>query len=180
MILKHGGFLMKYAICIFPSKEIQDAANAYRKRYDPQFPYIAPHITLKYRFDMDDTLRDTIVEELRKIAQNTKPFTINITKVGTFAPVTNTVYLKVTSIPELVQLHEQMHSGKFPEESPYPFGPHVTIAQELTNDEYSDIYGSLQMKEVSFEDKIENFSLVKQAEDGTWEVYETFTFGKEG
>lgn len=170
---------MKYAIAIFPSKEIQDEANGYRKRYDPQFPKISPHITLKYRFDMDSSSRDTIVEELRNIAKETKPFTINITRIGTFAPVTNTIFFKIKPIPELVKLHELMHTGNFPSDRPFPFTPHVTIARDLPEVEYSDIYGSLQLKDAQFEDNINNFSLLTQLEDGTWEIDETFTFGKE-
>jgi len=170
---------MKYALAIFPSKEIQDEANGYRKRYDPQFTKISPHITLKYRFNLDTLSENELKKELKQIAQQVDPFKINITKVSTFAPVTNTIYFKVVPNPELVKLHELMHTGKFPSKKPFPFTPHITIARDLHEDEYSDIYGSLQMLEVQFEDTIENFSLVRQLEDESWEVVETFPLKKE-
>jgi len=168
---------MKYGIAIFPSKEIQDEANAYRKRYDPQYTNVPPHITLKPAFEMDIPLRDALVEELRKIAKEMNPFAIQITKVKSFAPVTNTIYFKVEPNPELAELHEKMHSGKFPSKQEHPFVPHITIAQDLTDDEYSDIYGSLNMKKMQLEDTVNRFQLCYQLDNGSWTVYETFVFG---
>src|SRR5690625_4694107 len=96
--LENGGFNMKYGIAIFPSKHIQDEANALRKRYDPRYDLIPPHITLKSAFKADDSLRDQIIKELRKIAKETKPFKIHMNKVSKFAPVKNTIFFKVEPI----------------------------------------------------------------------------------
>lgn len=170
---------MQYGIVIFPSKEIQDEANAYRKRYDPKYSLIPPHITLKYYFEMDLDTRDNIVTELKKIANETEPFKININKVSTFQPVTNTIYFKVEPNQELTTLNEKMHSGKFSSEREHAFIPHITIAQDLMEQEYSDVYGSLSMKKIEFEDTVDRFQLCYQLENGTWTVYETFVFGQE-
>ncbi|API90996.1 putative phosphoesterase [Virgibacillus pantothenticus] len=170
---------MKYGIVIFPTKEIQDEANSYRKRYDPHYALIPPHITLKGAFEADDQLIESLIIELKRIANETKPFTININKVSTFAPVTNTVYLKVEPRQELIDLYEKMHTGKFPDNQEYAFVPHITIAQKLPHDEYSDVYSSLSMKKIRFEDTIDRFQLMYQLENGSWTVYETFVFGKE-
>src|SRR5699024_3385967 len=133
---------MKYGIAIFPSKQVQDEANALRKRYDPRYSQIPPHITLKSAFDMDTSLREKVIEELKKIADEVKPFRIEIPKVSTFAPVTNTVFFKVQPTPELEQLHEKMHQGVFPVEKEHAFVPHITIAQDLIEEEYYDVYSS--------------------------------------
>lgn len=170
---------MKYGIAIFPSKEIQDEANAFRKRYDPRYTQIPPHITLKSTFEMDIPSRDNMVNELKSIANEMEPFTIQITKVRSFAPVTNTIYFKVEPTPELTSLHKKLHMGTFPVDREHSFVPHITIAQDLVEDEFSDIYGSLRMKEVQFEDTVDRFQLCYQLENGSWTVYETFVFGQE-
>jgi len=170
---------MKYGIAIFPSKHIQDEANALRKRYDPRYDLIPPHITLKSAFTADDSLRDEMIKELRKIAKETKPFKIHMNKVRTFAPVTNTIFFKVEPIPELTELHELMHTGIFPKEKEYNFVPHITIAQELVEDEFSDVLGTLSMKKIEFEDTVDRFQLCYQLENGSWTVYETFIFGSD-
>lgn len=169
---------MKYGIVIFPSKDVQDEANALRKRYDPRYSLIPPHITLKEAFEMDVPLRDRIVEELNDIAAETEPFNVQIDKVSTFSPVTNTIYFKVNSTPALTTLHEKMHSGKFPVNREHAFVPHITIAQELMEEEYHDVFGSLKLKEVSLEDKVDRMQLCYQLDNGSWSVYETFVFNQ--
>ncbi|WP_106497944.1 YjcG family protein [Lentibacillus sp. Marseille-P4043] len=170
---------MKYGIIIFPSKPIQDEVNSYRKRYDPHYALVPPHLTLKEAFEADDDELETLITELKHIANQTKPFTININKVSTFAPVTNTIYLKVEPIPVLTDLHEKMQSGKFPKNEAYNFVPHITVAQKLKDDEYSDVFGSMKMKEFKMEDTVDRFQLLYQLDNGSWTVYESFVFGKE-
>lgn len=170
---------MNYGIAIFPSKPVQDEINSYRKRYDPHYASIPPHLTLKESFEADDESIAELVTELRHIANETDPFTIQINKVSTFAPVTNTIYLKVEPIQELYDLYEKMHSGKFQKNMEYSFVPHITIAQKLSHDEYSDVFGSLQMKDIQIKDKTDRFQLLYQLENGTWTVYESFVFGQE-
>ncbi|WP_088049792.1 YjcG family protein [Virgibacillus dakarensis] len=170
---------MKYGIVVFPSKPIQDEVNSYRKRYDPHYALIPPHLTLKEAFEADDDELETLITELKIIANETEPFKININKVSTFAPVTNTIYLKVEPIQELIDLHEKMQSGKFPKNEEYSFVPHITIAQKLKHDEYSDIFGSLKMKSFQIEDTVDRFQLLYQLDNGSWTVYESFVFGKE-
>lgn len=170
---------MKYGIAIFPSKPIQDEANSYRKRYDPKYALIPPHITLKESFQVNEQAIDGIVTELKQIANEIEPFTINIQKVSTFAPVTNTIYLKVEPNQSLHDLYERMHEGIFPNTAEHTFVPHITIGQNLSDGEYSDVRGSLQMKNVEHEDEIDRFQLLYELENGSWTVYESFVFGKE-
>ena len=170
---------MKYGIAIFPSKPIQDEANSYRKRYDPKYALIPPHITLKEAFHANEETINELVDELKHIANDMDPFTININKTSSFAPVTNTIYLKVEPIQQLIDLYEKMHEGKFPNNKEHAFVPHITIGQNLSDGEYSDVSGSLQMKKVEHEDVIDRFQLLYQLENGSWTVYESFVFGKE-
>lgn len=170
---------MKYGIVIFPSKPIQDEANTFRKRYDSHYALIPPHITLKPGFEADDNVISELIVELKKIANATKPFTININKVSTFAPVTNTIYFKVEPNQALSDLQRKVHEGKFTNNMEHPFVPHITIAQDLRDDEYSDVFGQLKMNRFKFEDEIDRFQLLYQLENGSWTVYETFVFGKE-
>ncbi len=171
--------MIKYGIAIFPSKPIQDEANAYRKRYDPKYELVPPHITLKESFLANEETIQELILELKRIANEVDPFKINITKVSSFAPVTNTLYFKVEPTEQLTYLVDEMHDGKFPTEMEHAFVPHITIAQSLSDGEYSDVRGSLEMKKVEFEDIVDRFQLLYQLENGSWTVYETFVFGKE-
>ncbi|MDY0407925.1 YjcG family protein [Virgibacillus soli] len=170
---------MNYGIAIFPSREIQDLANSYRKRYDSRYKLIPPHLTLKAAFQADEAVIDELVPELKKIANELKPFSINIEKVSSFVPLSNTIYLKVNPIDELTLLYEKLHSGKFPKDSEHPFVPHITIGQDLKDDEFSDIYGSLRMEKFNLSDTVDRFQLLYQLGNGSWTVHESFVFGNE-
>ncbi|WP_163529859.1 YjcG family protein [Halobacillus ihumii] len=171
---------MKYGIAIFPSKKVQDEANSYRKRYDPHYALIPPHITLKEPFEVEEKkLEAEVIPELEKIAKDTSQFSVEVTKVSSFSPVTNTIYLKVNPTDPIIQLNEKLRNGTMPDNQEYAFVPHITIAQKLSDEEFSDVYGSLSMESFDIVDKVDRFQLLYQLENGAWSVYETFRFGDE-
>src|SRR5699024_2014676 len=126
---------MNYEIAIFPSKSIQDDANSYRTRYDPHYSLIPPHLTVLITLQAVENLLEVITTELHVIAKDTKPFTIYMNNVSSFAPVANTIYFKVEQIQPLLELYDRTHEGIFPIEEGHSFVPHITIAQGLTDDE---------------------------------------------
>lgn len=171
--------MINYGVVIFPSKPIQDDANSYRKRYDPKYALIPPHITLKEPFMADEEKLNDLIIELKHIANETKPFNIEINKFSSFAPVTNTIYFKIEPVKELEDLFNKMHQGKFENNAEHSFVPHITVAQKLSEAEYSDVHATLQMTNIKYTDYIDRFQLVYELENGSWTVYETFVFGQE-
>ncbi len=170
--------MMKYGVVIFPSKKIQDYANSLRKRYDSNYALIPPHLTLKASFDAtEDQIRD-IASKIEDIAQNSSPVSIRIKKFSTFTPVNNVIYLKVEPTPEIDSLHQQLLMN-FSGGTEYNFVPHITVGQNLSDDEHSDVYGTLRMNEINFEETADRIHLLYQLENGSWTVYETFRLGKE-
>ena len=170
---------MKYGIVIFPSKALQDKANSFRKRYDPHYALIPPHITLKSTFEVNATDIKEIAEQLHQTAQRFSLFQIKVTKFSSFQPVNNVIYMKVTPEPEIVDLQEAVTSVVGNSTSEYAFVPHITVGQNLSNDEHSDVFGSLRLQAVNHEETVDRFHLLYQLENGSWTVYETFRLGKE-
>ncbi|GGC74961.1 putative phosphoesterase YjcG [Thalassobacillus devorans] len=168
---------MKYGIAIFPPKKIQDVANSYRKRYDPHYALIPPHITLKEPFEAEDNKIKEMVPHLKEIAKETNPFDIEINKVSSFAPVTNAIYLKVEPAEVIMTINEKLEA-KLPGKSEHSYVPHITIAQKLSDDEFSDVYGSLRMGGFELKETVDRFQLLYQLENGSWTVYETFVLGE--
>src|SRR5699024_11312966 len=85
---------------------------------------------------------------------------ININKVSTFAPVTNTIYFKVDPEPELDALHKKIQESisSSDNKDEFSFVPHITISQDLVDEEYHDVFGSLKMKKVELERSEEHTS----------------------
>jgi 2'-5' RNA ligase len=169
---------MKFGVAIFPSKKLQDLANSYRKRYDPNYTLISPHLTLKAPFEASEEQTGQITKRLKEIAKKFKPFPLRVLKVSSFKPVNNVIYFKVDPTEELVKLHEELHTNMIGGKPEYSFIPHITIGQKLSDDEHSDVYGQLKMMEIEHEEIIDRFHLLYQLENGPWTVYETFRLGE--
>jgi 2'-5' RNA ligase len=170
---------MKYTVAVFPSKKLQDLANSYRKRYDPYYALVPPHIKLKSPFEASDEEMKTMVDELHNLANDIAPMDLDVYKVKSFHPTTNVIYFAVKKTDELYDLYERLHEGQLKSEEKYSFVPHITIAQELSDQEHSDIIGRLGMMEINHSETIDRFHLMYQLENGSWTAFETFRFGKD-
>ena len=170
---------MKYGIAIFPSKKLQDLVNSYRKRYDPHYALVSPHITLLPAITLEEEEVEAFVERVQEIAASIGPIQLDVNKVKSFQPVNNVIYLKIEDDPNLTDLYEKLHAlGKNSEED-YPFIPHITIAQQLSVEEHSDIIEVLKMKEFQHRETIDRFQLLYQLDNDSWTTYETFHLRKE-
>lgn len=165
---------MKYGIVAFPSKQLQDFANSYRKRYDSHYAKITPHITLKSVTEIEDSQIENMSNLLKEVCSKFSPLSIEVSKVGSFAPVNNAIYLKIEPTKQLLDLHNALHTENFAGEELYKFVPHITIAQGMNSGEHDDIYGQLRMMKVDFNETINRIHLLYQLEDGSWTVYETY------
>ncbi|MFD1929125.1 YjcG family protein [Sporosarcina siberiensis] len=165
---------MKYGIVAFPSKKLQDLANGYRKRYDPHYALITPHLTMKSVFNATDTEIEDVAKAIKEVTQKHGPFELNVSKVSTFAPITNAIYFKATPNEEMLNLHHDLNDDFFGEASEFSFVPHITIAQSLSSGEHDDIIGQLKMVGVDHTETIDRLHLLYQLDDGSWTVYETF------
>jgi 2'-5' RNA ligase len=168
---------LKYGIAIFPSKELQDMANSLRARYDTHYALIPPHITLKEAFETNDVKE--FASELKKVVKEFNPITLNIYKYSSFNPVSNTIYMGVQENEELLLLQKKLNSGFFAQEQKFQFVPHITIGQDLDDDEFHDVLGRLRMKTINHEEICDRIQLLYQLDNGSWTVYETFLLGRD-
>lgn len=165
---------MKYGIVAFPSKKLQDLANTYRKRYDPHYAKITPHMTLKDSFEATDEDINSIVKQLDELAAKYAPLNIHASRISSFFPTTNAIYFRIDPTEQLeafqYALKEKIPFG----ETKHVFVPHITIAQKMTASEHDDIFGQLRMTGVDEKDTIDRIHLLYQLEDGSWTTFETF------
>lgn len=165
---------MRYGIVAFPSKELQDLANGYRKRYDPHYARITPHMTIKGTFEADNKEIEEVAKLVKNVAKNHGPFKLDVEKISTFAPITNTIYFKADLNEELLSLHNDLNYDFFGIEPDFLFIPHITVAQKLSSGEHDDIISQLKMVGIDHSELIDRIHLLYQLDDGSWSTYETF------
>lgn len=165
---------MKYGIVAFPSKKLQALANTYRKRYDPHYALISPHLTIKDAFDADDAQISEITQQIKQITNASNPLNVHASRISSFYPTTNTIFFRVEPTPQLESLHTKLQEAiQFGTEK-HVFVPHITIAQNLSASEHDDIFGQLRMIGVDEQETINEIHLMSQQEGSSWTVYETF------
>jgi hypothetical protein len=70
-------------------------------------------------------------EQLRELTELWPAFTIELTAVGIF-PATDVIYLELgQGAAEMLQMHAAMANRWLAYEEPFPYHPHVTLAQEI-------------------------------------------------
>ncbi len=173
-----GGINMKFGVALFPSKELQDKVNNYRKRYDSKYAFIPPHITVKEQFEADESERDIIVDKLKQVAKDHNPTEIQIKKVSSFAPTSPVIYFKVEPNETLTSIHEALNQGDFYGKDKHSFVPHFTIAQGTTSQQFEDTFSHLAMAGIDHKETLYKLSLAYQLDNGMWQVSETFRLGE--
>ncbi|WP_456320066.1 2'-5' RNA ligase family protein [Paenibacillus larvae] len=102
---------MQFGIAIYPSKEVRDFVNSYRKRFDPYYSVIAPHLTIREKEDWSSDKLEQASLHLEEVTKNWAPFSIHFNRFSSFYPVNNVIYLALSDPKPVTDLHMAINSG---------------------------------------------------------------------
>jgi len=102
-----------------------------------------------------------------------EPFDLSVDGVGTFWPAKGVVYLSFSKgSDQLIELHRLLNSGELECAEPFPFIPHLTIAQELDEEATKAVLAAVSREWERYEGdrsfRIETLCLVRQGEGHRW------------
>ena len=84
--------------------------------------------------------------QARALTAGWTPFEVELTGLQIF-PVTNVIYLEIgAGAEELRRMHTAMNAGALEFEEPFPYHPHITLAQEIPQQEVRAIYELAQRR----------------------------------
>ncbi|UUZ95938.1 2'-5' RNA ligase family protein [Paenibacillus sp. P25] len=171
---------MFYGVAVFPSKEVQEFANHYRRRYDPHYDLLPPHLTVMEKSEWNDGQLQAALVHLEQSAAKIEPFDITFNRFSSFYPASHVVYMALADPEPMRHLQSRLCSGPLAEISrPYAYTPHLTIAQELGADEMHDILASLKNKQLQLTTGIDRFALLRQEQSGKWSTLREFKLGRQ-
>jgi 2'-5' RNA ligase len=76
----------------------------------------------------------------RSLTQGWAPFDVELTEIGIF-PITNVVYLEVgKGASDLEKMHRAMNNGPLGFDEPFPYHPHITLAQEIPPGQVTEVH----------------------------------------
>ena len=92
------------------------------------------HVTVLPPRPIDLNIEES-VRQIAAEASDSHSFTIELGPVAVFER-SSVVYLSLsTGVNELHALHENLNSGQLEYDGPFPYHPHITLAQDLTPEE---------------------------------------------
>jgi len=79
-------------------------------------------------------------EHARSLTEGCAPFDVELTELQVF-PVTDVIYLEVGGGSEdLRRMHRNMNAGPLAFAEPFPYHPHITLAQEIRHEDLPAVY----------------------------------------
>jgi len=179
----------EYAIILDAPREISEALDDVRRRYDPAFKVkVPPHITVKRPTVLADPARIKGTREaLGTVAANLPPLPVTLNGFGSFkAPGRNVVFLKVEDEAPLFQLHQKVvaalhavfgvdQADRFENGN---YHPHLTIGNELSEIDLAVLEHELVTGgyRLNFDFIITQFTLYVHDTGKPWQTIETFSF----
>jgi 2'-5' RNA ligase len=116
---------------------------------------------------------DESIRQIKAEASDIQPFTVELGPVAIFEK-SNVIYLKLKrGERELHALHENLNSGQLEYDGPFPYHPHITVAQDLTRQEAQALAEIARERWAAYEGPrefyVEELSFVRSGKPGMWQ-----------
>jgi 2'-5' RNA ligase len=110
--------------------------------------------------------------QARTLTESWEPFEVELTAIGIF-PVTEVIYIEVgRGAPELRQMHAAMNRDALVFDEPYPYHPHITLAQELPHEAVPELFDLAKRRWREFSAsrtfRVERAAFVQNTLPGCW------------
>jgi len=136
---------------------------------DAQASLVPPHVTLLPPTEVPVADRAAISSHLAEVARCHPPFDMHLSGTGTFAPVSDVVFIAVArGIGNCELLANDVRQGPLARALNFPYHPHVTVAHDVPADMLELAYNGLA--ELSAEFRVESFTEFEQTPTGAWAV----------
>jgi 2'-5' RNA ligase len=116
---------------------------------------------------------DESIRQIKAEATDITPFTVELGPVAIFAK-SNVIYLTIKhGERELHALHENLNAGQLEYDGPFPYHPHITLAQDLTREEAEALAEIARERWATYDGPrefcVEELSFVRSYRPGVWQ-----------
>jgi 2'-5' RNA ligase len=147
-----------------------------RRAGDPQAGLIWPHVTLLPPTPISTADLANIDKHLSEAAASTDPFTMHLVATGTFRPISPVVFIQVArGVSDCELLEKTIRQGPLHRELSFPYHPHVTVAQDVSDEMLDLVYDGLAGFVARF--TVNRFASFERDVDGRWHVHREFELG---
>lgn len=158
-----------FALVAYIPDELGLFLNTLRCELVPRCTF-ASHVTVLPPRPLQGSV-ECAVRQIRTRLRDARPFTISMESVQIF-PRTSVLYLEIgEGREELIRLHEELNQGVLGFDEPYPFHPHVTLAQDFPVERLEELHRLAQHRWRQFAGRsflLDSFTFVRRRVDNNW------------
>jgi 2'-5' RNA ligase len=149
-------------IMIFPKFHNLNVIEEIRKKYDPLYTKVNPHVTLVFPFTSDITT-ERLKEHVTSKVKDLKLFTLQLS--GISGGNNGFLFLNVKRDKDvLVELHKRLYEGILSEYYPnflktYTYSPHITVGRLTESEELMRVVEEYKDMNDIFEELVEEISV---------------------
>lgn len=119
----------RYALVAYVKSPLGEFVENLRRELHPGLPHLAAHLTLLPPRPLAGS-EAAALQTLERICGQAEPFEVNLGEVGTFVPVTPTVYIRVEQASaRMRELHDLLNTEALAFHEEWPYIPHLTIVK---------------------------------------------------
>jgi 2'-5' RNA ligase len=160
------------SVVAYLPEPLGEFVDSLRRRLNPRFAGWRAHVSILPP-RMLSRAPEEMLDHLRGQCLVLDPFEATLSEVQTFWPVNGVVYLSISrGSDRLTEFHQRLNSGGLARVEPYPYVPHVTIAQELDESETQAVLREASREWARYAGtasfRVESLSLVRQEPDQRW------------
>jgi 2'-5' RNA ligase len=143
---------------------------------DANADLVFPHVTLLPPTRVAADALDEVESHLTRAAKSRDPFVMHLTGTGTFRPVSPVVFIQVaTGLSDCELLECEIRTGPLARELEFPYHPHVTVAQDVADEQLDEAYEGLADFVARF--TVENIVLFQRDGGDGWARRSQFPLG---
>ena len=166
------------SVVAYLPEPLGEFVDGLRRRLNPRFAHWRPHVSILPPRMLSQTPElsqapEDLLDPVREQCMVLDPFEATLSEVQTFWPVNGVVYLAIArGSDRLTEFHQRLNSGGLARVEPYPYVPHVTIAQELDEAETQAVLQEASREWSRYAGtptfRVESLALVRQEPDQRW------------
>src|SRR5579864_661961 len=120
---------LRYALVAYVKGPTGELVENLRRELHPDLPHLAAHLTILPPRPLQGT-ESSALQVLERLCGEEEPFEVTLGAVGTFIPITPTVYIRVDgAAASMCALHRKLNIEALEFKEEWPYIPHLTIAK---------------------------------------------------
>jgi 2'-5' RNA ligase len=120
---------LRYALVAYVKSPAGEFVENLRRELHPDLPQFAAHLTILPPRPLRGA-ESAALQVLERICGEEEPFEVSLGAVGTFTPVTPTVFIRIDGAAQrMSELHRKLNTEELRYSEEWPYIPHLTIAK---------------------------------------------------